>query len=82
MTMINWHAEPGLFWFNICGKRVVRIKDVRRAKIVLFSDRYVAWHIGPFAIQTFFWKPRPHPNAAGANVRAERLMRWRAPDAT
>lgn len=72
--------NAGHFWLRFGNWRALWIKDVRRAEHVLFSDRYAAWHIGPFAIQAFGgpWRKPWLRVAAVANARADRLMRWRA----
>lgn len=71
---------PGTFWVAWGKRRLFRIKDVRKAEHILFSDRYVAWHIGPFAFSILRW-PKQLPSATVANQRAERLMSWHSDSA-
>ncbi len=57
--------------------QILKIKDIRKARMVLFSDRYVSYHIGPFAVRLFHW-----PKHLRSNEQATRFeMRWRKREA-
>jgi hypothetical protein len=64
---------PGMVSLAIGLRRIFKVKDVRKSDIVLFSDRYASWHLGPFALQVWKW-----PRSVGTRQRADAWMaRWR-----
>lgn len=77
---LAFRCGEGRVWLRIGKWRIFHAVDVRRVSgpvLVLFSDRYASWHLGPFAFRVLRWPGIRRTAANRANLRAERLMSWR-----